>query len=429
MPRLPIPGSDEGTWGDLLNEFLEVEHSADGTLKLTDTIASKYVKPTSGIPKSDLAAPVQSSLDAADAAAAQSALDDHVNDTSAAHAASAVSFAPAGAISATTVQAAIEEVATEAGSSITLSDASPSALAAAAAAGVSNEISRHDHVHPDTGLATETALDSHTTATTGVHGIADTSVLETSTGAQTKVDAHAGDTTAVHGIADTSVLETTTGAQAKVDVHTGDGVDAHAATAISYDNTASSLTATDSQAAIDELVTTLSSTQLADLADVVETAASDGQVLTFDTTNGWQPETPAVGITSHSGLSDLGADDHLQYQIADIAQFAREGTLSVASGRGRYRFPYTATILGVSAAVDTAPVGSGITIDVNKNGTTIYTTQGNRPSVSDGTNDAAETTPDVTAVASGDHLTVDIDTVGSSTPGADLTVFVRYARA
>lgn len=33
MPRLPIPGSDDGTWGQLLNEFLEVAHSSDGTLK------------------------------------------------------------------------------------------------------------------------------------------------------------------------------------------------------------------------------------------------------------------------------------------------------------------------------------------------------------------------------------------------------------
>lgn len=33
MVRLPTPGSDDGAWGDLLNEFLRVEHNADGTLK------------------------------------------------------------------------------------------------------------------------------------------------------------------------------------------------------------------------------------------------------------------------------------------------------------------------------------------------------------------------------------------------------------
>jgi hypothetical protein len=34
MVRLPTPGQDGGLWGDLLNEFLSVEHNADGTLKL-----------------------------------------------------------------------------------------------------------------------------------------------------------------------------------------------------------------------------------------------------------------------------------------------------------------------------------------------------------------------------------------------------------
>jgi hypothetical protein len=44
---------------------------------------------------------------------------DHLADTTAAHAATAIAFTPAGTIAATTVQAAIEEVATEAGSGTT----------------------------------------------------------------------------------------------------------------------------------------------------------------------------------------------------------------------------------------------------------------------------------------------------------------------
>jgi hypothetical protein len=34
MARLPNPGSDNGTWGDILNDFLTVEHNADGTLRI-----------------------------------------------------------------------------------------------------------------------------------------------------------------------------------------------------------------------------------------------------------------------------------------------------------------------------------------------------------------------------------------------------------
>ena len=33
MPRLPIPGSDQGSWGQILNDFLAQSHQTDGTLK------------------------------------------------------------------------------------------------------------------------------------------------------------------------------------------------------------------------------------------------------------------------------------------------------------------------------------------------------------------------------------------------------------
>lgn len=34
VSRLPIPGSDDDSWGDILNDFLSVEHNANGTLKV-----------------------------------------------------------------------------------------------------------------------------------------------------------------------------------------------------------------------------------------------------------------------------------------------------------------------------------------------------------------------------------------------------------
>lgn len=33
MARLPTPGSDSGTWGSLLNDYLSQAHASDGTLK------------------------------------------------------------------------------------------------------------------------------------------------------------------------------------------------------------------------------------------------------------------------------------------------------------------------------------------------------------------------------------------------------------
>jgi hypothetical protein len=85
-----------------------------------------------------------------------------------------------------------------------------------------------------TGLVSNLSntVTSHTSATTSVHGIADTSALETKTGAQTKADnavstsetytdselyAHNSSILDVHGIANTATLETKSGAQTKAD--------------------------------------------------------------------------------------------------------------------------------------------------------------------------------------------------------------------
>lgn len=56
MARLPTLGGDDGTWGAILNDFLEQAHNSDGSLKAASVVKSK------------LALAVQDSLDKADAA-------------------------------------------------------------------------------------------------------------------------------------------------------------------------------------------------------------------------------------------------------------------------------------------------------------------------------------------------------------------------
>ncbi len=64
MSRLPQPGSDNGVWGSVLNDFLLQEHTSSGALKIrTDgTLNAYYQKPGGGVPKTDLASSVQSTL-------------------------------------------------------------------------------------------------------------------------------------------------------------------------------------------------------------------------------------------------------------------------------------------------------------------------------------------------------------------------------
>ena len=86
-------------------------------------------------------------------------------------------------------------------------------------------------------------------------------------------------------------------------------------------------------------------------------------------------------------------------------------------------------IIGVRAHLDTAPTGAAFVVDVNRNGTTIFTTQANRPTIAIGSTDSSTSLPDVTGVAAGDRLSLDVDVVGSSVAGSDLYVTVTVKRA
>jgi len=84
------------------------------------------------------------------------------------------------------------------------------------------------------------------------------------------------------------------------------------------------------------------------------------------------------------------------------------------------------TIKEVYIAVRTAPIGASLIVDVNKNDTTIFTTQENRPEIAIGEYTATSGVPDVTALAKNDKLTIDVDQIGSTTAGADLIVLIRF---
>ena len=108
--------------------------------------------------------------------------------------------------------------------------------------------------------------------------------------------------------------------------------------------------------------------------------------------------------------------------------FSNTGTLSATAGAHRlYNDTGVAWMIqSVRASVGTAPTGASILIDVNVNGTTIFTTQGNRPAIAASSNTSGKVTNmNVTTGADGAYLTVDVDQTGSTIAGSDLSVQVE----
>jgi hypothetical protein len=138
-----------------------------------------------------------------------------------------------------------------------------------------------------------------------------------------------------------------------------------------------------------------------------------------------------TGTQAASTISDFStaADARIAAVVRYMVPFSQGGTLTTGTGQFRLynRSGATRTIQTVTASVGTAPTGASILIDVNKNGTTIFTTQSNRPTIAASGFEDESGAPDVTSWAAGDYLTIDIDQVGSTIAGANLTVTVVYS--
>jgi hypothetical protein len=132
--------------------------------------------------------------------------------------------------------------------------------------------------------------------------------------------------------------------------------------------------------------------------------------------------------TGTSGVT-VAAGNHTHTFTFSLTSFFKTGALTPTTGTQRLPIDGTYTVVGTRLMVGIAPTGANLVVDVNKNGTTIYTTQGNRPTVTAGSNAGGPgATPDITSLAAGDYLTVDIDQIGSTVAGSDLTVSVIVSK-
>lgn len=194
------------------------------------------------------------------------ALADHLADTADAHDATAISFSPAGTIAATDVQAAIEEVAAEAGGGGAPTGADY--LVGTAQGGLSAEIvvgtspggelggtwasptvdathsgSSHADVQAAAEATAAAALNAHITDATDAHDASAISILDAANDfTATEVEGALAELQADH--------ETD---EAALAAHIADTSDAHDASAISADSTTLVGTGTDVQAVLEEL--------------------------------------------------------------------------------------------------------------------------------------------------------------------------------
>lgn len=151
----------------------------------------------------------------------------------------------------------------------------------------------------------------------------------------------------------------------------------------------------------------------------IDATPADNEVLAYDSSSSkWINQTAAeaaLSTTSHTHT--------------EVFHFCKSGTLTTGTGTFRMYLPYACTLVKCGASVGTAPTGADLIVDVHKDGTTIYTTQSGRPDVAASGNWSGWHNAEVTAFSADSYLTVDIDQVGSTVAGADLTVTIVLTRS
>lgn len=135
-----------------------------------------------------------------------------------------------------------------------------------------------------------------------------------------------------------------------------------------------------------------------------------------------------LAFNTSTGHDHDGVDSKLISVNRGFVWYA-SGTLTTGTNNGpRYVVPQALTILKVWLIVRTAPTGAAILIDINKNGSTIWSSQANRGTIAIAATAGNQTTFNTTALAAGDYLDLDIDQVGSTVAGVDLTIVLECSQ-
>ena len=147
------------------------------------------------------------------------------------------------------------------------------------------------------------------------------------------------------------------------------------------------------------------------------------------------PVSLAVGTDTHVLTADSGEATGVKWAAAGGGGTAVDSYRWTVNGKptvttkidGAWIAPRAGTITRITLYRRTAGSSGSTVIDVHKNGTTVYTTQSNRPTVlQSGGADLIDATTDmdVTAIAQDDRIEVDVDTVEAGNP-QDISIILE----
>lgn len=144
----------------------------------------------------------------------------------------------------------------------------------------------------------------------------------------------------------------------------------------------------------------------------------------FDINTGHDHDGANSKAVSYLSLNDKPTDKNAYI-------FPVTGSMAVGADRAplHHEAIEAGTILEVRAVVKTAPTGAALIIDINVGGVSIWDSGVNRLQIAAGATAGSTTTIDNPGIVKGDLLKIDVDQVGSTVAGADLTVYLIYAGA
>jgi len=139
------------------------------------------------------------------------------------------------------------------------------------------------------------------------------------------------------------------------------------------------------------------------------------------TINSFSPNTRAESSKVNTNFTNINS------VLRPSFGFGISGGLSTGENQTlTWIVPQNMTIIKCYGYLKTAPTGATLIVDINVNGTSIWdSTQASRLTFAVSNQSTSQTSFDNSSLSEGDILTLDVDQVGSTIAGSDLTVVLK----